>query len=119
DLRVQAGKRDTRIEDLQNTVHVADLFFHQTERFGHMPREPLDLPAVDNVVLTHSITPIASNGMTRYRATPSTSRSSTQPISRSRLSLDWLRLSPIRKRHPFGTVIGKFTLSCIQVGSAI
>ena len=103
DLWVQAGKRDTRVEDLQNAVHIADLFFHQAQGLGHVTREPLDLTAVDDVTLAHCTAPILLKGRMRHRAVPRMSRVSTQPISVLRLSLDPLRLSPIRNRQLSGT----------------
>ena len=111
DLRVQAGKRNPGVKDLQDTVHIADFLFHQPQGLGHMTRKPLNLAAVDDITLAHSTAPILLNGIILHRATPSTSRVSTQPISRSRLSLELLRLSPMMNRHPSGTVMGKFTLS--------
>ena len=107
DLGVQAGKRDARIENLQNAVHIADLFFHQAQGLGHVTGEPLDLTAVDDVTLAHCTAPILLKGRMRHRAVPRMSRVSTQPISVLRLSLDPLRLSPIRNRQLSGTVRGK------------
>ena len=81
DLRVQAGKRDARIQQHKAGINMLDLLLHHTQGLGHVAREPLNIVLVckPGIHFVHFTTPKSVKGIKHNSTLPRISRSSMQP----------------------------------------
>src|SRR5699024_12032899 len=109
-LRVAGALGNLRVPQLDDNIDIWEVTLHQPPRLGHMAGEPLDrwdLVHPHNLPCKNqSINPKDETGAIRRTTLPITSSSSTKPTSEKRLSVEWLRLSPMTKMCPSGTVTG-------------
>ena len=81
DLRVQAGKRDARVQQHKAGINVLDLLLHHAQSLGHVAREPLNIVLVckPGIHFVHFTTPKSVKGIKHNSTLPRISRSSMQP----------------------------------------
>ena len=81
DLRVQAGKRDARVQQHKAGINVLDLLLHHAQSLGHVAREPLNIVLVckPGIHFVHFTTPKSVKGIKHSSTLPRISRSSMQP----------------------------------------
>ena len=103
-IRVAAGLRDPRVDNLGSGVAEREIFFDHSLRFCHMARKPVYVLGLK--FHQRFMNPRRSTGWTIMIALPSIRRSSSIPIRLSLESLDMFLLSPITNIEPSGTVWG-------------